>query len=58
MEMRLNKIIILVVPLILISCKGDAHKNNVFRKSVTVENNTINYFDKRYVNIHFSLIID
>ncbi|MCU7618767.1 DUF5991 domain-containing protein [Chryseobacterium sp. PBS4-4] len=56
MEIRLNKMLLLLTYLLLISCKGEAHNNKIeVKKEIKKE---LNFFDKKYENSLYSLVVD
>lgn len=58
-EIQLNKTILFLISLLLISCKGDAQKNKDEEKKETIiVNDGIDFFNKKFGNCLYSLIID
>ncbi|MCL8536271.1 DUF5991 domain-containing protein [Chryseobacterium gallinarum] len=57
--MQLNKAIYTLVLLLFISCKGDAQNQNLRKKEEEKkENKTLDFFDKKFGEPKYSLIID
>ena len=59
MEMRLNKPILILISLFLMSCKGDAQSSKIeTRKEIRKINRGLNFYDKKYSGSLYSLVID
>lgn len=58
MVIRLNKVVFLILSLLLISCNGDAQKTRVKEKVLTNNEGGIDFFDKKFSNILYRLVID
>ncbi|MCJ8155675.1 DUF5991 domain-containing protein [Chryseobacterium sp. SSA4.19] len=58
MEIRLNKTLLFLIFLLLLSCKGGGQENKIQGKEVKQTTNGTNFFDKKFENSLYSLIID